>query len=333
MTQTSPAAALHPSLPEGLWTGERAPEFTRMLPGGGAATFYEMHCGRPLLLLTGLPRPSEAAAVLAALCAVRDSLDHPADVACLTGADTPDLPGLPGVDMIPDDGRIVRVLNGADNAPQLLVFDRCLRLKGRVALDLNMAVSARALLGAPDRPMGPAPVLLVPDVVDPGLCADLITAWTADNDDSGMLRPQPDGNMALVPDATAKKRRDHILRDPTLTDRVLRAMHRRLLPEIAKAFHFQVTRYETLKVVAYDAGSGGWFRLHRDNNTPDAAHRRFAVTLALNDTYEGGWLRFPEYNTEGCRPPAGGAVVFSCSHLHELTDVTAGRRHVLLTFF
>ena len=41
---------------------------------------------------------------------------------------------------------------------------------------------------------------------------------------------------------------------------------------------------------------------------------------------------FPEYGPELYRPAAGAALLFSCSHLHEVLDVTAGRRFVLLSF-
>ena len=112
---------------------------------------------------------------------------------------------------------------------------------------------------------------------------------------------------------------------------------RRLLPEIVRAFQFPVTRFEVPKVVRYSApeGSrpGGFFRPHRDNTTPDAAHRRFAMTLNLNDGYEGGALTFPEFGPALYAPPAGGAIVFSCSLLHEATEVRSGDRYVLLTFF
>jgi hypothetical protein len=43
-------------------------------------------------------------------------------------------------------------------------------------------------------------------------------------------------------------------------------------------------------------------------------------------------LRFPEYGPELYRPAAGAGLVFSCSHLHEVLEVTAGRRFVLLSF-
>ena len=177
-----------------------------------------------------------------------------------------------------------------------------------------------------------APVLLVPDVLTADQCRALMRAWEKDNTESGMHR-LVDGQVALVPDASAKIRRDHSLPDGPLAQAVMKALGDRLLPEITKAFCYRCTRLERLKVVCYDAAAGGYFRPHRDNTTPDAAHRRFAMTLNLNTgDYEGGELRFPEFGDARYSPPAGGAVVFSCSHLHEVLDVTAGRRFVLLTF-
>ena len=43
---------------------------------------------------------------------------------------------------------------------------------------------------------------------------------------------------------------------------------------------------------------------------------RFAVSLNLNDDFEGGELVFPEYAGVKVSPPAGAAAVFSCSVLH-----------------
>ena len=48
--------------------------------------------------------------------------------------------------------------------------------------------------------------------------------------------------------------------------------------------------------------------------------------------YEGGDLRFPEWGTDLWRPAPGDAIVFSCGLLHEVTPVTAGTRHALITF-
>jgi len=84
-------------------------------------------------------------------------------------------------------------------------------------------------------------------------------------------------------------------------------------------------------VACYEAGSGH-FRLHRDN-TRGTAHRRFAVTINLNaGDYDGGDLRFPEFGQRTYRAPTGGAIVFSCSMLHEATPVTSGKRYAFLPF-
>ena len=85
-------------------------------------------------------------------------------------------------------------------------------------------------------------------------------------------------------------------------------------------------------MACYPAGAG-WFRPHRDNTTKGTAHRKFAVTINLNaEDYEGGELRFPEFGDRRYRPPTGGAVVFSCSLLHEALPVTRGERYAFLPF-
>ena len=43
-------------------------------------------------------------------------------------------------------------------------------------------------------------------------------------------------------------------------------------------------------------------------------------------------LRFPEYGNALYSAPLGGAVVFSCSLLHEATTVTKGRRYMFVPF-
>jgi len=176
-----------------------------------------------------------------------------------------------------------------------------------------------------------APVLMIPDVLDPALCAALIAAHERDHLPSGMRR-MVDGQAVLIPDPSVKSRSDHRLQLPALVAELGRRLAARVLPEIAMAFHYPVTRLEGWKVVCYDAADGGWFRRHRDNLAPDARHRRFALTVNLNDGYSGGTLVFPEYGTAAYRPPRGGAIVFSGSLLHELTPVTAGRRYALLSF-
>ena len=130
-----------------------------------------------------------------------------------------------------------------------------------------------------------------------------------------------------------KRRDDYHINDQAVSHAARARIHRRLVPEIDKTFQFKVTRIERHLVACYDAETGGRFQPHRDNTTKGTAHRRFAVTINLNDEeYEGGDLRFPESGPRTYRAPTGGAVVFSCSLLHEATVVTRGRRLVYLPF-
>jgi predicted 2-oxoglutarate/Fe(II)-dependent dioxygenase YbiX len=178
-----------------------------------------------------------------------------------------------------------------------------------------------------------APVLLIPDVLPLEVCRQLIDVWeTQGNEDSGFMR-QVEGKTVGMTDYNHKIRRDHFVRRGTETDALLKKyVGPRVLPEIEKAFNYHATRYEDFRIACYDAERGGYFRPHRDNTTDGTAHRRFAMSLLLNDEYEGGYLRFPEYGPHLYRPGAGSAVIFSCSLLHEATDVTGGRRFVLLSF-
>jgi predicted 2-oxoglutarate/Fe(II)-dependent dioxygenase YbiX len=107
---------------------------------------------------------------------------------------------------------------------------------------------------------------------------------------------------------------------------------------MARAFQYTATRIERWLVACYDSGKegvgGGFFSAHRDNTTRGTAHRRFACTINLNaEEFEGGELRFPEFGSRQYRAPTGGAVIFSCSLLHEAMPVTAGRRYAFLPFF
>lgn len=178
-----------------------------------------------------------------------------------------------------------------------------------------------------------APVLVLPRVLEPELCRELIARYEAgETHDSGFMR-DVDGKTTLLLDHSHKRRADYHIQDEELQAALRLRVQRRLIPEIAKAFQFQVTRMERYIVCCYDGASGGHFRPHRDNTTKGTAHRRFAVTINLNaEDYEGGDLRFPEYGPRTYRAPTGGAVVFSCGLLHEALPVTQGKRYAFLPF-
>jgi peroxiredoxin/predicted 2-oxoglutarate/Fe(II)-dependent dioxygenase YbiX len=185
----------------------------------------------------------------------------------------------------------------------------------------------------PRRVVRQAPVLLIPKVLPPRLCERLIDVWEKQgNQDSGYMK-EVEGRLVGVYDYQSKIRRDHFLQGGPVEEEVKACIAARLLPEVQIAFNYAVTRREDFRIACYDAARGGYFRPHRDNTTAATAHRRFALSLLLNDDYEGGYLRFPEYAPHLYRPEAGGAAVFSCSLLHEATNVTAGRRFVLISFF
>jgi peroxiredoxin/predicted 2-oxoglutarate/Fe(II)-dependent dioxygenase YbiX len=183
----------------------------------------------------------------------------------------------------------------------------------------------------PRQMLNHAPILLIPNVLPPDMCKTLIELWETHNEESGFMK-QVDGKTVGLVDYGHKIRRDHFIKPGEIQTRVQSYMSSRLVPEVRKAFNYAVTRREDFRVACYDASKGGFFRPHRDNTTDATAHRRFAMSLLLNNEYEGGFLRFPEYGKHTYRPEAGGAVIFSCSLLHEATDITAGRRFVLLSF-
>lgn len=102
---------------------------------------------------------------------------------------------------------------------------------------------------------------------------------------------------------------------------------------IKRALQFEATRIERWLIACYDAADAGHFRPHRDYTTACTAHRKFAVTIKPNsDQYEGGALCFPEFGPATYQAPTGGAVVFSCSLLHEAQAVTKGKRYAFLPF-
>ena len=177
-----------------------------------------------------------------------------------------------------------------------------------------------------------APVLVLPNVFEPALCRELIGLYEAHGgEESGFMR-ELEGKTVMRHDHSFKRRRDVRIKDDTLKHRIAGLIERRIVPEVHKAYQFQVTRMERYIVVCYDSATQGHFRPHRDNTTKGTAHRRFAVTVNLNADYEGGDLRFREYGQQWIKPPPGGAVVFSCSLLHEVSPVVRGKRYAFLPF-
>jgi peroxiredoxin len=226
--------------------------------------------------------------------------------------------------------------------PYTLLLDPRLRVAGIYPLTQDPQAHARRVLDqfaamppipAPRAAQVQAPVLIVPGIFEPQFCRQLIDLYDAHGgQDSGFMR-EIGGKTVPVLDHSFKRRADYDIADEAIRKAAMHRIHDRLVPEIHKAFQFRVTRMERYIVACYDSQSGGFFRAHRDNTTKGTAHRRFAVSINLNaEEFEGGDLRFPEFGRHTYRPPTGGAVVFSCSLLHEATPVTRGRRYAFLPF-
>jgi predicted 2-oxoglutarate/Fe(II)-dependent dioxygenase YbiX/peroxiredoxin len=178
----------------------------------------------------------------------------------------------------------------------------------------------------------PAPILVLPNVFEPEFCSTLIARFEAHGgEESGFMR-EVDGKTVAVHDHGHKRRRDYTIEDAALVEATRRRIRRRVVPEIGKVHQFVASRMERYIVACYIAEDRAHFRPHRDNTTKGTAHRRFAVSVLLNDDYDGGELSFPEYGTRTFRTGTGGAIVFSCSLLHAVSPVTRGRRYVFLPF-
>jgi len=213
--------------------------------------------------------------------------------------------------------------------PTLRVLDSG-RLEEGERILARLAALPPAPLHAGQEPW--APVLLAPRVFEPGFCDALVAYYREKGgEDSGFMR-DVGGRTVGVIDHAHKRRSDCVIEDEALRTEARTRIEKRLLPLIRRFLGFEATRMERYIVACYDGGTGGHFRAHRDNTTKGTAHRRFAVTLNLNDGFEGGELRFPEFGTRTYRAPPGGAIVFSCAMLHEATPVTSGERFAFLPF-
>lgn len=177
-----------------------------------------------------------------------------------------------------------------------------------------------------------APILFLPNVLELELCRHLVELHRAHGgEDLGFMR-DIGGKTVVIRDHSHKQRRDYTIEDRGMTRGLEARIIRRICPEILKAYSCQPTRVERYVVGCYSADEGGHFQPHRDNTTKSTAHRRFAISINLNSEFDGGELSFPEYGPRSFSPPVGGAVVFPCSLLHAVSQVTKGHRYAFLPF-
>lgn len=181
-----------------------------------------------------------------------------------------------------------------------------------------------------------APILVVPNILSPEECGKLVES--VETDTPFMVRPPRPGEIAgnykiPVYDRERQDRVDLIIKDKDTLAFLDGRIFSRVTPMIKKAFAFDVTRREDLHIARYHGKREGFAMGHRDNVEPPGAHRRFALSISLNDDYEGGEITFNEFSPKGYRVPAGTAMVFSSSLLHEVQETTSGVRYNLISHF
>ncbi len=337
-----------------LAAGDRAPNFILPDQTGKFTMFYDEVRGRPFVLLfSGGSRPPALPPAVAAFDAAVADLDA-------AGVD------VFGICQVPPEAvtsAAPKMRLWAD--PERKISEAFLAQLGfggaaavvqgeavAILLDANQRILT-VLRGAPGglvqqardfftaRPPAPAPrvcranapVLLMPDLLDRQMCTDLIAMFEQGKVEEGTVGSVLDGKEVTRIHHARKKRLDYRIEDMAIHGILQNVIGRRIAPELVKAFNFQGFRFDRFLVCRYAADREDRFHMHRDNVSPETAERRFAMTLNLNgDEYEGGELVFPEYGPDRYKPGNGGAVIFSCSLLHEALPVTKGVRFALLTF-
>ena len=237
------------------------------------------------------------------------------------------------------DGAIGRSF-GAAGMPRTVILDPMLRAIADIAWDnpqghANMVRTVLQGLPQVDDSAGVpmfAPALLVPRVFSFGIC-DFLTQFyeTQGAVDSG-FQFDVEGKTVTLSDWRLKRRSDVAVGVPEVRELIRDHIVRRLVGPIERYFQFKVTRMDRYIVACYDSAVAAHFHRHRDDINAGAQHRRFALSINLNNDFEGGDLMFPEFGRKTYRPSEGGALVFSCGALHQVTPVTRGKRYAFLAF-
>lgn len=328
-----------------LEAGDRMPDFVLPIGPRLARSFHDCFTGPPAVLLLSNPetRPQVSATLESLSHAAAEGLQHPPTLLVIERGPVQDASKgcTDAVWFFDPEGQVSAALREV-GTEAVLLLDREQRIIARQESLADCAAWAvdllrREVLDLSHQTTGfQAPVLTVRDVLEPALCRRLIDDWARDHREGG-VRQAKDGAGAILDAAEAdvdhgvKKRLDHYP-GPEMTQLLGQRVQDRIGPELWRAFRYRSPYLERFIVGSYQAGRGDYFRPHRDNTTPGTRHRAFALTLNLNDDYEGGGLRFPEYGGALYVTPPGGAVVFSCSLLHEAVPVTQGTRYVALSF-
>ena len=164
------------------------------------------------------------------------------------------------------------------------------------------------------------PYLLIENALDEDLLKKVIDFYNQKKVEGKLIAHQHStkDRLHVHPDAELEKELDH-------------KISRSVLPELRKVFYFDAQYRELYKICSYDADTSGRFHPHRDTPAP-YQHRKYALSLFLNDDYEGGEFVLPEYGLK-VKPKANTAFIFPGISTHQVLPVTKGSRMTIISFF
>ncbi|WPZ32415.1 hypothetical protein T8K17_14320 [Thalassobaculum sp. OXR-137] len=146
-----------------------------------------------------------------------------------------------------------------------------------------LEVEAKAARAGAQRLVRSAPAMILDKLLPNPLCDALIEAWKADN-----VEGTVNDGFKNVTDDAVKRNREHVVRDPEMQRTIAQQIGPRVMTEIQKVFNFRsALRFEMLTVLGYGEDRKDFFAPHRDSLRSEQ-RRRFAVSLNLNEGYEGG---------------------------------------------
>jgi peroxiredoxin len=340
--------------PGGYVAGDHSPIFA--LEGGDGSLVYshgDPLAGRPLLLVLCRAPSAASGAFLRSIANMYAQLAGcEVHVLAATAADRAELESfkdslrLPFELLLDGSAEVLNIFTGPAVGPDdriVVLIDQnrrivSLRQAGPEAIqpvlaEIEVLVATPRVLKLDSHP----PVLVLPRVLNTEDCELLVDMWhrpvrlwRSDGlTNSGYANETGDFKVRID---SYGRTDQYVVRDPEVQSHIDRRVSRRVLPEIAKSFNVGPAYREDYRIACYDSAERGGLPRHRDNPGQTTRHRLFTISINLNaGEYEGGALRFREYGDQLYEVERGTAIVWSCSLLHEVTEVTRGRRFMLGT--
>ena len=148
-----------------------------------------------------------------------------------------------------------------------------------------------------------APVLWIPDVIEPGLCKEIVSR----------------NNLESPFNSYIDKR-----------------LYERVVPEVLKAFYFKPKKRKTPSIEIYSPHNQGPSKLLRVHAQESEITYQYVMMISLNtpdEDYIGGGLCFPEYSLGIYKATLGSAIVYSTFLLQERLPVISGKAIMLMSYF